>query len=56
MIELDTYARLQVDLLQNELRARLNDGNITSSMCFIFFLPKIATIMFSQDYYRLVVR
>jgi len=32
MIDLDSYARLQVDILQNELRARLNDGNISSRL------------------------
>jgi hypothetical protein len=32
MIELDTYARLQVHILHNEIRARLNDGNISSSI------------------------
>ena len=31
MLELDTYARLQVHILHNEIRARLNDGNISSS-------------------------
>ena len=30
MIELDTYARLQVHILHNEIRARLNEGNISS--------------------------
>ncbi|CAF3324637.1 unnamed protein product [Rotaria sp. Silwood1] len=32
VIELDTYARLQVHILHNELRARLNDGNISSRL------------------------
>ena len=31
MIELDKYSRLQVHILHNEIRARLNDGNISSS-------------------------
>ena len=31
MIELHTYARLQVHILHNEIRARLNNGNISSS-------------------------
>lgn len=30
MIELDKYSRLQVHILHNEIRARLNDGNISS--------------------------
>lgn len=44
MIELDTYSRLQVHILHNEIRARLNDGNISSSKLkniveiFILFL------------------
>ncbi|CAF0752008.1 unnamed protein product [Adineta ricciae] len=32
MIELDKYARLQVHILHNEIRARLNDGNISSRL------------------------
>ncbi|CAF3750071.1 unnamed protein product [Adineta steineri] len=32
MIELDKYARLQVHILHNEIRARLNDGNISSKV------------------------
>ncbi|CAF3381609.1 unnamed protein product [Rotaria socialis] len=31
-IELDTYSRLQVHILHNEIRARLNDGNISSRL------------------------
>lgn len=30
MIELDKYSRLQVHILHNEIRARVNDGNISS--------------------------
>ncbi len=30
IIELDQYSRLQVHILHNEIRARLNDGNISS--------------------------
>ena len=49
LIELDTYARLQVHILHNEIRARLNDGNISSSISnnlikkfyiFVLFLLK----------------
>jgi len=44
LIELDTYARLQVHILHNEIRARLNDGNISSSR--VFFLS-FEIILFS---------
>jgi hypothetical protein len=37
IIELDQYSRLQVHILHNEIRARLNDGNISSSKLKNFF-------------------
>jgi len=45
MIELDQYARLQVHILHNEIRARLNDGNISSSI-FKNFIRIFQTIRF----------
>jgi len=55
LIELDTYARLQVHILHNEIRARLNDGNISSSRVF-FYLSKLFYFHNSKkDYCHLVV-
>ena len=42
MIELDIYARLQVQILHNEIRARLNDGNISTSKKLLVFLLRLS--------------